>query len=399
MANGIGRVVRGKSLNDPSFVAATLEADDLMTIRKLLADRSRWFDEEVVHAYENAFARWNGSLAAFAFMGGRAALSAAIAALGLRPGDEVIIPGYTCIVVPNAFAFAGVKTVCADIELDTYGLDASAAQKAITPNTRAILLHHLYGLVCRDYEAIIALAQKHGIYVIEDCTHSTGAEYKGMKVGNLGTVAFYSSEHSKVFTTGQGGLVTTNDAAIAARLRNAWEAAESPNPARVAGVLITLVYDYYKFAHPRRWLTGRFVAPLYRRRALISTTDDELRGRRPPHYGQRMPGALAVIGRQQLAKVDRFNARRRESAKHWDRWCENTKHAKPTVVPGSTPIFLRYPVLAAPEWKRDSAATARRLGTPLGVWFAGNYHPTQITIANCPHADEAVARCINFPTL
>src|SRR3989304_4500748 len=131
-------------------------------------------------------ARGNVSRHAFAFLGGRVALSACIHALGLAPGDEVILPGYTCVVVPNAFHYAGVRTVYADIELETYGLDAARAEEKITPNTRAILLHHMYGLVCRDYEDILALARRRGIRVIEDCAQSTGAGFGCAKGGDRG---------------------------------------------------------------------------------------------------------------------------------------------------------------------------------------------------------------------
>lgn len=155
----------------------------------------------------------------FLSWGGRVALSACIYALDLQPDGEVILPGYTCVVVPNAFSYAGVKTVYSDIELDTYGLDVSQIENKITNKTKAILIQHLYGLVCRDYEAIIDLATHHGLKVIEDCAHCTGAEYKGKKVGNLGDVAFYSSEQSKVFNTIQGGVAVTNNDLLAQRLR------------------------------------------------------------------------------------------------------------------------------------------------------------------------------------
>ena len=177
----------------------TLDGDDVEVANEWLSNRSSWQDATVVSQYEAEFARWNGSKYAFAFMGGRVALSACIYALNLQPGDEIIMPGYTCVVVPNAFKWAGVKIVYCDIELDTYGADVSQIESKITPKTRAILLHHLYGIVCRDYEAIIDLAKRHDLKVIEDCAHTTGAEYQGRKVGNLGDVAIYSSEKSKIF--------------------------------------------------------------------------------------------------------------------------------------------------------------------------------------------------------
>ena len=119
----IYNLLRGLPLVVPSLGSMTLDWDDVQIARHWLKNRSEWEEKKIVNDYETEFARWNGSKYAFAFMGGRVALSACIYALDLQPEDEVIIPGYTCVVVPNAFHFAGIKTIYSDIELDTYGLD------------------------------------------------------------------------------------------------------------------------------------------------------------------------------------------------------------------------------------------------------------------------------------
>jgi dTDP-4-amino-4,6-dideoxygalactose transaminase len=160
-AKNIGKLILGYPLTTPSLGSVTLDHDDLLIAKSQLRNREGWFNPDIVKEYEDAFAIWNGSKHAFAFMGGRVALSACIYALNLKPGDEVILPGYTCVVVPNAFHFAGIKTVYSDIELDTYGLDASLIEEKITSKTKVILLHHLYGIVCRDYEQIIKIAKRH----------------------------------------------------------------------------------------------------------------------------------------------------------------------------------------------------------------------------------------------
>lgn len=111
-------LLRDRPVTYPPLGSVTLDKDDVRLARQWLKDRSRWDDAEEVRQYEQDFAAWNGSKYAYAFMGGRVALSACIKALKLKPGDEVIIPGYnTCVVVPNSFAYAGVKVVYSDIEL------------------------------------------------------------------------------------------------------------------------------------------------------------------------------------------------------------------------------------------------------------------------------------------
>jgi perosamine synthetase len=389
----------GRPVTTPSLACATLDPDDVEIARAWLRDRSAWGDEAIVDHYESEFAAWNGSRYAFAFMAGRVALSAAIHALGLGPGDQVIVPGYTCVVVTNAFAYAGVEVIFSDIELDTYGPDAARIENMITPRTRAIVVQHLYGLVCRDYNAIVELARKRGLRIIEDCAHGTGALHHGVKVGNLGDVAFYSSEQSKVYTTVQGGMATTNDDSIAAGLRAYRDNAPLPDDDWIDRHLHNVILDYYRYKDPRRWWRGDVEMITHGRKRLVSTTKDECRGIRPSHYGRRMAAPIAAIGRNQLAKVDAYNERRRQTARRWDAWCESSGYRKPVVIDDSVPVFLRYPVLVEPEKKRDTTWALEELGVTLGVWFLTHTHPAPCEVTGCPNADEAVARCVNLPCL
>jgi dTDP-4-amino-4,6-dideoxygalactose transaminase len=390
------RFVRGRSLTYPPLGSVTLDEDDVSLAKAWLKSREQWYDCQIVQQYEQAFSQWNGSEYAYAFMGGRVALSACIHALGLQPGDEVIIPGYTCVVVPNAFHFAGVETIYSDIELDTYGLDVALIEEKITPYTKAILLHHLYGLVCRDYEKIIAIAREHNLYIIEDCAQSTGAEYKGKKVGTHGDVGFYSSEQSKVFTTIQGGLAVTDDPTIAEGLQGYLRSVSYPDEAWIERQLYNVILNYYRFKHPQRWWRGDWISLRLGNKRLISTTTEEEQGRRPDNYGRKMPASIAALGINQLEKIDHYNELRRQTAKRWDAWCDANGYEKPVIVSDSLPVYLRYPVLVEPEKKRNLKWGAE-LGVELGRWFVSNLHPAKFSVDGCPNANAAVERCVNFP--
>jgi dTDP-4-amino-4,6-dideoxygalactose transaminase len=337
--------------------------------------------------------------AAFAFMSGRESLSAVVEALGLSQGDEVIVPGYTCVVVPNALAFAGVTPVYADIEFETYGLDVTRLDRSVTPRTRAIVIHHLYGLVCRDYLATIEYARSRGLFVIEDCAQATGATLDGVRVGNRGDAAFYSLEQSKVLTTFQGGVAVARNDAIASRLAEIRDRASLPDSARTSRVLQNLIMNYHVFKDPQRGWRGDYASLRFGAYRIETTTPGELRGEKPQGYGARMPAALAAVASNQLRKVDFYNARRREHAARWDRWCDENGFERARVVPGSTPVFLRYPVLATPELKRNRMWSKRSLDVELGTWFVSQLHPSNRPVAGCPNAAVAVERCINFPTL
>jgi len=391
--------LRGRPVQTPSLSSMTLDVDDVELARRLLRNRTGWNDRAVVGEYERQFAAWNGSRHAFAFMGARVALSACIAALDLQTGDEVILPGYTCVVVVNALRYAGVTPVYADIEHETFGLDLADLKSRITSRTRAIIVQHLYGLVSRDAADIIGIARQRGIRVIEDCAHSTGASLHSTKVGNMGDAAVYSSERSKVFSTVAGGLATTNDDRLARRLGRFRDAAPEPDDRLTARILFNAVLDYYRFKDRHRWWRADLLDLLYWGRRYVSTSREEEAGRRPAKYDLRMRAPIARLGLNQLTKVDRYNAQRRQHALRWDRWCDARGYLRPTVIEGSQPVFLRYPVMVEPERKRDRRWAITDLGVEPGLWFASNLHPVPGTVPGCPKADEAVACCINLPCL
>lgn len=395
----LARLMMGKPVNTPSLVSTTLGPDDVAIAKDFLNNRKDWHREDVISEYETKFAQWNGSGFAFSFMGGRVALSACLYALDLNKGDEVLLPGYTCVVVPNAIRYADLKPVFADIELDTYGLDAENLEKKITPRTKVVILHHLYGLVCRDYEKIIAIARKHKLKVIEDCAHSAGAEFKGRKVGTLGDLAFYSSEHSKAFNTIQGGMAVTDSSELASKLGEYYQQCNFPPDDLIYKQLSNVILDYHKFVDPFRWWKGEIAEFLHGKHRIISTTQEEVLGIQPEHYGQRMPAAIAAIGINQISKINDYNRQRRATAKMWDRWCDTRGYKKPVVVKDSTPVYLRYPVLVKEKEKKDLSWAVEELGLLPGVWFVSNVHPAQIHVEDCQNADEAVRRCINFPCL
>lgn len=383
----------------PPLTGMTLDQDDAEIARGWLRRPAEWNDLSGVTAFEQSFAQWNGSRSAFALSAGRKALSACIHALELKPGDEVIVPGYTCVVVQNAFDFAGVSTVYCDIELDTFGPEAQSIASRITPRTKAILLHHLYGLVCRDYEAILKLAREGRLKVIEDCAHATGARFRDRRVGTYGDVAFYSCEWSKVFTTIVGGVAVTNDPRLAERMKQFTANCGWPAPAAVDEQLRTVIRAFLQAKAGARWWAlpwARFVHGIH---DTVSTSDAEMEGRRPEDYFTRMPAPAAELGQNQLRKLDRYNEARRQAAAKWDGWCDGQGLRKPLVLAESQPVFLRYPVLVDPKRKRDTNWAKRELKVNPGVWFKTHLHPSARPVTGCPNADRAVAECINFPCL
>lgn len=168
--------------------------------------------------FEVAFSKVAGSRHAIATNNGTTALHLALIALGIGPGDEVIVPALTYIATANAVTYCGATPVFADVEPDTMNLDPADIEHRITERTKAIIPVHLYGHPA-DMSSIMLIADRHGLTVVEDAAEAHGAELEGRRVGSLAHVGVFSFFGNKIITTGEGGAVTTDDDDLAERLR------------------------------------------------------------------------------------------------------------------------------------------------------------------------------------
>ena len=174
---------------------------------------------EITQQFEQEFADLVGARHALAVTNGTASLHLACRALGLGPGDEVIVPSLTFVATANAILYVGAKPVFADIlSEDNLTIAPEAIERLITPQTRAIMVMHYAGYPC-DMPAIMAIAQRHGLSVIEDAAHSPGAAIDGRKMGIWGDIASFSFFPNKNMTTAEGGMLTTNDDTLAEKMR------------------------------------------------------------------------------------------------------------------------------------------------------------------------------------
>jgi perosamine synthetase len=181
---------------------------------------STWISSsgQYIDRFEAAFAEVCGTRHGIACCNGTVAVHLALAALGIGPGDEVIVPTLTYVASANPVVYCGATPVFVDSEPETWNLDPVKVAEAITPRTKAIMVVHLYGHPA-DMDPILQLAAEHGLTVIEDAAEAHGALYKDRVVGSIGDVATFSFYGNKIITTGEGGMVVTDDDALAARMR------------------------------------------------------------------------------------------------------------------------------------------------------------------------------------
>jgi len=187
-------------------------------VNKIIA--SKWLTMgEVTKAFEDEFARSIGVKHAIAVVNGTAALHLAIKGLGITNGDEVIVPSLTFVATANAVIYVNAKPIFADIaSSDNWNISPEDIEKKISSRTKAIIVMHYGGYPC-DMDSINSIAKKHNLFVIEDAAHAPGAEYNGNKCGSLGDVACFSFFSNKNMTTGEGGMITTEDDALSKKIR------------------------------------------------------------------------------------------------------------------------------------------------------------------------------------
>jgi perosamine synthetase len=171
-----------------------------------------------IQRFEECWASYCGMRHGIAVSNGTAALQIAVHCLQLEPGDEVILPSFTIISCIQAVIYNGLKPVLVDCDYETWCLDVTKIEEKITPRTRAIMAVHMYGHPV-DMDPVISIARHHGLKIIEDAAQVHGGEYKGKKCGGLGDISCFSFFANKIVTTGEGGMILTNDDAYAHRAR------------------------------------------------------------------------------------------------------------------------------------------------------------------------------------
>jgi perosamine synthetase len=267
-----------------------------------------------VRELEERFAAYLGVGHAVATSSGTTALHLALLGLGVGPGDEVITVPFTFIASANVIRYVGATPVFVDVEPETFTMDVAQAEAAITPRTRAILPVDLYGHPA-DLPALAAIAERHGLALIDDACQAHGADIDGRRVGSWGTAAF-SFYPTKNMTTGEGGIVTTGDAALAERVR------------------------------------------LLREHGMRIRYHHELVG-----YNFRMTDVHASIGLAQLPRLDGFNERRRAIAARYRRELEGVR--LPTERPGARHVYHQFTLRSSARDAFAEALHARGVGSAI----------------------------------
>lgn len=314
--------------------------------------RGEFIQGPEIARFEAAFAARAGLPPAHAIAAsyGRMAFYYILKALDLPPGSEIILPALTFWVVPELARVAGYKVAFADVDPATFTMDPAALERAITPETRAIVPTHLYGLPS-DMEAIMSIAARHGLRVIEDCAHALGASCCGRPVGTFGDAGFFSFQTLKPLNCYGGGLALVRDPKVAERVRAQAEREAWPGTKRIENRLLVGKAQRI-FIRPGVFTISAF--PILWVSSLIGANPDvylweDIRSLDPlpEAYTERFPNVQAAIGLAALDRLDRWTERTREHARLMDEALGNLPGVTvPTVPPGRTHVYYQYCVYA-----------------------------------------------------
>jgi len=393
------------------YVGGTCTIGDAVAVfRRLRADGAVEAGEDV-ERYHEALSSYFGSRFVTTYGAGRMAFYCLLRAMRLREGDEILLPGYNCIVIPNAIRFAGLRPVYVDIRERDYNIDPELIEAGLTARTRAIVVQHSFGIPS-DMDAVGEICRRRGLPLIEDCAHAIGATLDGRKLGTIGYAGFYSTEATKMYSTEKGGILVTNDAELGGRIRDEYEQLPGrPGPYErmmARRFMVRCITERPSFTLPMAAARILDVASRVRWLTRVDSYDaedyaGELSGRRSDPYPCRLSGVMALAGLRQLRRMESDLAHRRRLATELERILPR-KGAQIAAYDRqrAKPSWVRFPFLV-----NDVGAWSDRLsrcGLKPGFWLNDPCHPrgsnhefAMYQRGSCPVAERVAAHILNVP--
>jgi len=360
--------------------------------------------DKIIEEYQQKFARFLGAERAFAFWKGRVALYALLRVLDVGRGDEVILPGYSCVMNVNPIKYVAATPVYVDIEPDTFNIDVNLLKEKITNKTKVIIAQHTYGYPC-EMDTIMEIAQNNGVPVIEDCCLALGSKYKGNLVGTFGRAGYFSFQWNKPYTTGLGGMVITSDRELAERIETLMiNEMCSPSSREVFMLWIQLII-YRLLIYPRTTALAQSLFRYLTKKGVVlgSSSTSEFEPEKADDFFKGISKMQARSGIRQLDRIEENIAHRRKMAKLYDEllaakgWKSSNDSRN-----YAEPVLVRYPVRI--KEKEKALAQASKAGIELGSWFECPLHPIETPLASydynlgmCPEAEKAAREVVNLP--
>ena len=343
---------------------------------------------------ENVFLYWKG----------RVALYAALKAMGIKEGDEIILPAFTCVVVPNAIKYLEAKPIYVDISPSNYNMDIDKLEDAITEKTKVIICQNTFGL-SSNIESVIQIAKKHNIYSVEDCTHGFGGYYNGKPNGSYCDAAFYSTQWNKPFSTGIGGFLIVNNFELVEKVRKLEAEKSKPNRINKSILYFLIIFrKYFINNYTEQTLVKLFRFLSKHNLVLGSSQGNELTGTEmPENYFRDISSVQVKTGIKQLKNLESIIELRKKNAAEYTKFLKlkNKIYVDETLFENH--LFLKYPLLVKDRELFFNLALKEKV--ILGDWFLSPIHPVKenfelwdLNIELFPVAKEISQKIVNLPT-
>lgn len=312
----------------------------------------------------------------FLYWKGRVALYAALKAAGITSGDEVIIPGLTCVVVPNAILYCGAIPVYADVRSDTLTMDVDSAKKLINAKTKAIIIQNTFGLSA-DVDTLVDLARSRHILVLEDCTHGFGGYFKGQANGTLADASFFSTQWNKPYSTGLGGILLVNRPECFPWLAAINSACIAPSKQELLGLWLSLQARRFLLHDASYWLLLRLFRWLSKVGLVTgSSSTQEIKSTvMPADFLKQHSPLQASTGMRALASLDEVMAMRERAALAYREVLANHNKWHVSPLHDANNAHLKFPVLI--NDRRAFFSAAEKAQVRLSDWFVSPIHPVE----------------------
>ena len=335
------------------------------------------------------------------FWKGRVALYALMKAYGIKKDDEVILPAFTCVVVPNAIIYCEAKPVYVDINPQTLNCDAEKIRKKITEKTKFIIAQNTFGL-SSDLDAIMVIAKEKNIIVIEDCTHGLGGFYKGRKNGTIADASFFSTQWNKPFSTGIGGMAFVHDKYVAEKMKSIEKTSKAPSFLERVQLSVLLSVRSIMKAPAVYWPMIKLYRFLSKNNLVVgSSQGNELDNPiLPDDFLKQMANVQLKKGISELMKLNQYVSHRVKVAAQYD---EALRKLGIKINSNSDNAYLKYPLLI--KDRKLFFELAAKKNIELGDWFISPIHPIteqfhlwQYDYGKFPIAEYVSAQIVNLPT-
>ena len=346
------------------FSGTNTFSEVIIVLKNLIFKRDNITEGDELNEYHDLLeSKFNTNV--YTFASGRMGFYAILKSINIKEYDEIIIPSFTCVVVVNAILYCKAKPIYCDIKKDDFNIDVSLIENLITKNTKVIYAQHTFGQMC-NIESILGIAKKYNLVVVEDCALSIGAERYGKMAGTIGDFGYFSTDRSKIFNTGLGGVVLVNNEFVLKKFDKYYASVPHLSKKNSTRIALTFIINFLTLNPKIYWIGKTINALLFKMKILMYFLDEGFTDKsqiKHYEYPSKFSNILASTGISQLKMLSDNIENRRSIARYYN---GILKIYSDSYISLSDNVFLRYSFLIK---NRDMWEARFSSLIDLSIWF------------------------------